>query len=297
MNKLGTHIQVWKPTWTPQEVAEAAEKAASLGYRFLEVPIRAPETVDTQAIKEILDSHGMTCVCPYVHAPEMDIATECEETRLLAIEKMKRGIDCAAALGAKWITGPTSSALGKFDVPRTELEVDNSIRSMAEIAEYAKGLGINICIEALNRYENNLINTAKQGLAYIERVGAGNLYIQLDSFHMNIEETDIRAAILLLGDRLGYIQVADNYRGYLGTGEFNFAKLFRALEEISYQNYIGLEVFSSAVSEPAHSGKLAIWRETWSNSEDIAKHAYRYMTQQIEDARRYHSMLVCGTVS
>ncbi|MGF1751068.1 sugar phosphate isomerase/epimerase family protein [Vibrio cionasavignyae] len=297
MNKLGTHIQVWKPTWTPSEVEEAAKKASALGYHFLEVPIRAPETVDVTAIKAILDAYDMTCVCPYVHAADLDIATEDESVRIAAVAKMKKGIDCAAALGAKWITGPTASALGKFDIQRTDLEIDNSARSMAELAEYAKQYGINICIEALNRYENNLINTAKQGREFVDKVGADNLYVQLDSFHMNIEESDIRGAILTLGDRLGYIQVAENYRGYLGTGEFNFTKLFRALAEIDYQHFIGLEVFSSAVSEPAHSGKLAIWRETWSNSEDIAQHAFRYIEQQTEDAKRYHSMLSNGTIS
>ncbi|MCG9627054.1 MULTISPECIES: sugar phosphate isomerase/epimerase [Vibrio] len=297
MNKFGTHIQVWKPTWTPGEVEAAAKKASELGYHFLEVPIRAPETVDTEAVKAILDTYGMTCVCPYVHAADLDIATEDEATRQAAVEKMKKGIDCAAKLGAKWITGPTSSALGKFDIQRTDKEIENSVRSMKELTTYAKQFGINICVEALNRYENNLVNTAKQGLDYANKVGADNLYIQLDSFHMNIEESDIRGAILTLGDKLGYIQVADNYRGYLGTGEFNFTKLFRALAEIDYQHFIGLEVFSSAVSEPAHSGKLAIWRETWSNSEDIANHAYRFMEQQVEDAKRYHAMLSNGTIA
>ena len=75
---------------------------------------------------------------------------------------------------------------------------------------------------------------------------------------MNIEENDFRTPIVAAGDKIGYVHIGENHRGYLGSGHVNFPQLFAALVEIGYKGTITFESFSSAVVDedlskhPAH---------------------------------------------
>jgi D-psicose/D-tagatose/L-ribulose 3-epimerase len=178
------------------------------------------------------------------------------------------------------------SALAKFDTQRTEAGRRHAVEVLRKVAERAAEMDMVLCIEALNRYESNFMNTGGQVLDLIAEIGVDNVYVHLDTFHMNIEEADPAQTIRSCGERLGYVHVAENYRGYLGTGSIDFQSIFRALHEINYALPISLEVFSSAVSNPLHSARLAVWREVWSDSEDIARHAYEFIQSQRETTAR-----------
>ena len=55
--------------------------------------------------------------------------------------------------------------------------------------------GVRLAVEPINRYETSLINSATEGLELINKVGADNLGLLLDTFHMNIEEPSIEESI------------------------------------------------------------------------------------------------------
>ena len=283
---LGTHIQVWQGGWSPDEVAFAAEKAAAIGYQFLEIPVRAPQSVDAGAIARILEANKLFCTTSFVHGLDTDIASEDKAVAAAGEALMLEALVRARDLGSKRLVGGMHSALSKFDTARTEAGRRNAVSALRRVSQRAGEMDMVLCIEALNRYESNFMNTARQLLGLIEDIGAGNVYAHLDTFHMNIEESDPARAIRECGERLGYFHVAENYRGYLGSGSIDFQKIFRALHEISYDGPIALEVFSSAVSNPLHSGRLAVWREVWSDSNDIARHSYDFLQNQAATAQR-----------
>jgi D-psicose/D-tagatose/L-ribulose 3-epimerase len=101
--------------------------------------------------------------------------------------------------------------------------------------------------------------------------------IHLDSYHMNIEETDFVRPILEVGDRLGYVHVGENNRGYLGSGHIDFASFFQALSAANYRGPITFESFSTTVVAEGLSGELAIWRNLWSNGFELAVHARQFI--------------------
>ena len=72
------------------------------------------------------------------------------------------------------------------------------------IADFANDLGINLCIEVLNRFENHVLNTAAEGVAFVKDVGKSNVKVMLDTFHMNIEEDSFGDAIRTAGPLLGH---------------------------------------------------------------------------------------------
>jgi D-psicose/D-tagatose/L-ribulose 3-epimerase len=94
---------------------------------------------------------------------------------------------------------------------------------------------------------------------------------------MNIEEGDLAGAIQRCGSKVGYVHVGESHRGYLGTGTVNFGAIFGALARIGYAGPITFESFSSAVVDPNLSNALAVWRNLWSDSDDLAAAAKRFI--------------------
>ena len=285
MNPLGTHFQVWVGSWDPEEIRPAAEKAAAIGYDFLELPVRAPETVDGEAIARILEANGMFCTTSFIHTPDTDIASEDADIVAKGEALMYEALAKARDMGSTRLVGGFHSSLKKHDTARTPAGRQNAVDVLRRVAERAREMGIVMCLEPLNRYESNLINTGGQALEMIDEIGSDNMNVHLDIFHMNIEEASPANALRECGDRLGYVHLAENFRGYLGTGTIDFPAIFKALAEINYDGPIALEVFSAAVVDPAHSARLAIWREVWSDSEDMAGHAFKFMRDGVEAAR------------
>ena len=153
---------------------------------------------------------------------------------------------------------------------------------------------MNIGLEAVNRYETNLLNTGAQTLRFIDEVGESNVYVHLDTFHMNIEEADAVGAIELCRERIGYFHVNENHRGYLGSGMIAFAPQFRALARIGYDKTIAFEAFSSSAAGGTLASMVAAWRDIWSDGDDIAKHALAFMKNEWDQAERSAQLALHG---
>jgi D-psicose/D-tagatose/L-ribulose 3-epimerase len=124
-----------------------------------------------------------------------------------------------------------------------EVARGNVIETLRPVALLAEELGVTLCLEPVNRFETYVLNTAEQGAALIDAIGSRSVAVQLDTFHMNIEEGDGAASIRALGPRLGHFQVADNDRSVPGNGSIDFAALGEALDDIDYGGWISLETF------------------------------------------------------
>ena len=146
-------------------------------------------------------------------------------------------------------------------------------------------MGITLGLEPVNRYESNLINTGEQALAFIAATGADNITLHLDSYHMNIEEGDIAGAIRRYRGRIGYVHVNESHRGYLGTGSIDFAAFFRALAEVGYDGAITFEAFSAGIGDPELANSLAVWRQLWVDTDDLAARARAFIDAETAAAR------------
>jgi sugar phosphate isomerase/epimerase len=115
------------------------------------------------------------------------------------------------------------------------------IKALQECAAAAAQEGVRFALEPLNRYETDLIHTAADGLDLIERVGANNFGLLLDTFHMNIEEPVIEDSIRACGDRIFHFHVADSNRWYPGAGHLDFKSILDTLFATGYQGYVSGE--------------------------------------------------------
>jgi D-psicose/D-tagatose/L-ribulose 3-epimerase len=129
---------------------------------------------------------------------------------------------------------------------------------MKSVARYAAGLGLTLGLEPCNRYETYLLNTGRQAVALIERIGEPNLFVHLDTYHMNIEEKGLEAAIVETGPHLRYIHLSESDRGVPGTGTVDWDGVFRGLARIKFGGDMVLESFVTL--HPDIARRLAVWR-------------------------------------
>ena len=126
------------------------------------------------------------------------MSSEDAAVRGQGLDYLKRCIDFAEGLGSPSVCGPMYSAVGVtqlLDKPARQAQWDRAAGSLRLAAAYANERGIKLAIEPLNRFETDLINTVDQGLRLVDDIAAPNVGLLLDTFHMNIEEKDLPAAI------------------------------------------------------------------------------------------------------
>jgi D-psicose/D-tagatose/L-ribulose 3-epimerase len=286
MNKLGVHALVWVGGWSEADCTQAIKSTAKLGYDFIEIPLLNPYGFPVAFTRARLEEHKLGATASLGLSPATDISAEEDP------EAVKRGEDLlntAVAvvrdLGATHFCGVIHSSLQKYMRPRTEKGVANVVEVLRRVSEKARASGITVGVEVVNRYETNIINTGAEVVALLERIGAPNAFAHLDTYHMNIEEGFVGKAIEDCGARLGYFHIGESHRGYLGTGTVNFTEVFRSLARIGYRGPIAFESFSSAVVDPVLSNMLGVWRNLWSDSHDLARHAKAFMEAQLVAAR------------
>ena len=118
-----------------------------------------------------------------------------------------------------------------------------SIEGVRDIAKVAEECGVNYCLEALNRFENYLINTAVEAVEFVKQVDNPNVKVMLDTFHMNIEEDSIGGAIRTAGKYLGHFHTGECNRRVPGRGRTPWREIAEALNDIGYEGGVVMEPF------------------------------------------------------
>lgn len=132
----------------------------------------------------------------------------------------------------------------------------------------AQSLGIDMCLEVVNRFETNILKTAAEGVAFCRDVANPNVKLLLDTFHMNIEEDNIANAIRLAGDYMGELHVGEGNRKVPGQGSIPWSEIGQALRDIHYDGNVVMEPF---VMQGGQVGKdIKVWRDL-SGGENKAK--------------------------
>jgi len=285
MNRVGVHALVWVGGWTEAECRRALENSRAAGYDLIEIPVLDPTTIDVGLTRKALDDAGLSAACSLGLSLDTDISSPDPEVVARGEHLLHDALAVARDLGAEYLGGVIFSALARYTHPPSVEGRANCVRVLHGLAEQAAASGITLGLEVVNRYESNLLNTAKQALELIADISADNLKVHLDTYHMNIEESDFTKPVLACGDRLGYVHVGESHRGYLGTGTVNFPAFFGALAAVNYQGTVTFESFSSAVIAPGLSTTLAIWRNTWTDSADLARRAREFIDAGLRGAQ------------
>ena len=275
--EFGGHALVWVGDWSPSSARAAISSAARNGYDYIELAIFDPWNFDTKLTKDLLQEYGLRAHASLGLSAKTDVTSTDPSIVAKGDELLRKVTDVLHEIGGTELCGVIFSALAKYPTPATKENRNNSIKAMQRLADYAADKGINIDLEVVNRYETNIMNTGLEGLAFLDEVNRPNAYLHLDTYHMNIEEDGMQKSVLAAGDRLGQVHIGESHRGYLGTGTVDFDSFFAALKKINYKGPITFESFSSAVVDPSLSNTLCVWRNLWSDSDDLAKKSLDFM--------------------
>jgi D-psicose/D-tagatose/L-ribulose 3-epimerase len=186
-------------------------------------------------------------------------------------------------MGAEALSGVIFGGIGeRTGVPPTEGEYENIARALQAAAKHAKPLGIELGVEAVNRYENHLINTGRQAVDMIERVGADNIFVHLDTYHMNIEEKGAANGILDAREHLKYIHLSESDRGTPGYGNCPWDVIYSALAAIGFKGGLAMESFINMPPEVSYG--LAVWRPVAKDEQEVMGNGLPFLRNK---ARQY----------
>ena len=286
MRRLGIHSFVWTNGQTQEGLEMALENSAICGYRTIEFAYLKPEKFDLDRLARKAQSLDMEIGVTMGLSPDCDVSSEDKATVQKGQKMLADAVKAVRDLGGNKLGGILYSAHTKYRSQPTKRGWKNSAEAIARTGEVAKAANVDLVLEVVNRFETNLINTAAQGLKFIEETGSDHVRLHLDTFHMNIEEANPAAAIRLVGDKLGYFHIGESNRGYLGNGVINFDLIFDALLDIDYQRDVVFESFSTKVVDESLSVACAIWRDTWVDNMPLAQHAKQFIENKYAEAQR-----------
>ncbi|MDZ5146284.1 sugar phosphate isomerase/epimerase family protein [Microbacterium testaceum] len=281
-NSLGVHALVFAGGTTPDDMSVIIDQTRAAGYDILELSLHDATSLDVADARAKLESAGLGIVCSRGLAFAADVSSDDPQVVERGAKLLHDSLQITHDLGGTHFTGALYSALGKYGHQLSAAGRANVVATLKDLAVEAQGKGMTLGLEICNRYETNVINTAADALRLADDIGHDNVLIHLDTYHMNIEEDDLVRPVHLVGDRLGYVHIGENHRGYLGSGHLDFTAFFHALADIDYTGPITFESFSSAVVSPTLSNDLAIWRNLWNDGPALARHALSFMSMQIE---------------
>ncbi|WP_298817559.1 sugar phosphate isomerase/epimerase family protein [uncultured Roseibium sp.] len=287
MRKLGIHSFVWTNGKTQEGLEMAIEKSAEHGFRMIELAYLRPELFDLNRLAKRAQALDVEIVVTMGLPAAADVSSEDKEAVAKGTALLSDAVKATRDIGGIRLGGILYSMHGKYDTMPTHDGWMNSAGAVAATADVAKDCGVEIVLEVVNRFESNLLNTVAQGLKFIADTGRDDVFLHLDTFHMNIEEASPPDAIRLAGDKCRYFHFNENYRGFLGTGTIDFPSIFAALVDIGYDNRdIVFESFSSAIVDEGLSRVCGIWRDTWDDNNPLAAHARQFIEQRWSEALR-----------
>ena len=247
MNKLGIFMNFWEKDWDADH-AKYIKKAADIGYDVLEFqaqPLLEMSDEKLKSLKGLADEVGIELTYSLGLDPAYDVSSPDENVRLGGVDYLKRIVTQIGKMDGKLLSGVSYAGWGTppYILNDKRPLLENSLKSMRSIIKTAEDCGVTYCVEAVNRFEGCLINTAQEALDYAAEVDSKNIGVLLDTYHMNIEENSIGDAIRLVGDKLTSFHTGENNRTAPGKGHLDWDEIFKALSEISYKNRIVCEPF------------------------------------------------------
>ena len=270
MVNIGVNTFLWTTTWTDYKASRRLlTRIIKLGFNAIQIPILNLESFDIEKMHTLVSETGLSTIISAGLKPDMDITSDDPEERARGTEFLKGCVRIARRMGSPFLSGSFHSVFGKkAEGPVTARMWKNSSRCLKQVAKYATDNGLTLVLEPINRYESFLINTAGQVKNLIEMVGEPNVKVQLDTFHMSIEEENFHETIVSLGESLKHFHVAENHRGRFGKGTIPWDEVFKALSDIRYKGPIVIESFVPEVEEVAAAA--CIWRRMSPSADELA---------------------------
>lgn len=290
--KHGIYYAYWEDMWGA-DYFPYIEKVAKLGFDFLEIgcaPVNGFSMDTLKDLKKCADDNGIFLTGGYGPSADRNLGSAdpaiIQNAKDFYYELFKRleilGIrSIGGGLNSYWPADYSKPIDKKGDWAR-------SVANVREVAKVANDHGINYCLEVLNRFEGYLINTCAEGVQFVQEVDAPNVYVMLDTFHMNIEEDDLAEAVRHAGKYLGHFHTGECNRRVPGKGRTPWREIGQALREIGYDGTVCMEPFVKMGGEVGQDIRI------WHNMYDDLSEAK--LDKDAADAVKFQRYMFDGTM-
>ena len=280
MKGFGVHTSMWTMNWDQDGAERAVGAATEYALDFVEIPMLNAQAINAAHTRELLEKAELSALCSLGLPRRAWASVHPDE----AIGHLREALDKTKELGGLALSGVVYGGIGeRTGVPPSEAELDNVARVLEDAAAYAKTLGLALGIEPVNRYENHLINTGWQAVAMIEKIGSDNIFVHLDTYHMNIEEKGAGNGILDAREHLRYIHLSESDRGTPGEGTCDWDEIFATLAAIGFKGGLAMESFINMPPELAYG--LSVWRPVAPSFRDVMDKGLPFLRNKAQQYR------------
>lgn len=236
-----------------ENIEDSIAKAAALGFDAVELFTASATAVDAALLQQLSESYHIRICAVGTGAGKvvqgLTLTDPDAEVRAHAMEFIGEMIDFGAAFNAPAIIGSMQGNIPQGTERTIALQwLSEGINILASRAEKK---GVRLIYEPLNRYETNIFNCFADAVAWLKTLDTNNIQLLADLFHMNIEEASIPETIYQYGSYIGHIHFADSNRRAMGMGHTPMSDIAKALQSISYIDYLSAEVFPWPNSDAA----------------------------------------------
>lgn len=274
---IGISTFVWVSPFSSASF-DILQKAKDIGYNVIEIAVEDRELIDWKALQKVCRNLDLKVSVSGAFGMDRDISSDRPEIRANGLSYIMGCLEIASELESPIFGGPLYSAVGKTRLvseAQKRQEREWCLENLHLAVRQAEALGVTLALEPLNRFETDMINTVDQAIALVDEVRNDRLKILLDTFHSNIEEKDIPASILKLGDRLVHVQANENDRGTPGTGHLNWTGIRDSLTAIGYRGSLVIETFGAPSKELARAA--SIWRPLAASADELASEGFEFL--------------------
>ncbi|HWK98778.1 MAG TPA: sugar phosphate isomerase/epimerase family protein, partial [Parapedobacter sp.] len=222
--RIGISTFVWVSPFSTASFA-VLRKAKDMGYDVVEIAVEDLGLIDWRTLKQAGRELDLQLMVSGAFGMDRDISSDRPEIRANGLSYIIDCLEIANDLESPVFGGPLYSAVGKTRLVSAEQkarEREWCLENLYQAIKRAEALGVVLALEPLNRFETDMVNTVDQAIAIVDELKSPYLKVLLDTFHSNIEEKDIPASIVKLGERLVHIQANENDRGTPGTGHLDW---------------------------------------------------------------------------
>lgn len=274
--KIGINTHLWQWPFNSERV-DLIKKIEDFGYDSIEMTIADRSKKNLEIIRDNIKKTKLECIICSSFT-EGDLISNDPATIKKGVKYVKESIDLCEYLGAGILVGPTYGSLVNKDFLNPIIKNKakrQAVELLKNIGQYALDKKINIGIEPLNRYESNFLNTAYEGICLVEEINLQNIGLNLDTYHMHIEEKNSKKAVLDSGKHLFHLHTPENDRGTPGTGAVDWIGIRESLKKINFEGFVVMESGSPKVEEIAKLG--AFWRIYDYSQDKMAEEGLKFL--------------------
>ncbi len=278
--RYGLNLLLWTDRMH-EGMAPIVERVRDMGYDGVEMPMfELNESLYAEWGKR-LDDLGLARTAVSVRGAGDNPISPSAAVRTAAVDALKRTIDCCRAAGAQVLAGPNHSAIGEFSgCGPTEDELKWGVDSLQQASEHAREAGVTFAIEYLNRFENYFLTSVEQTVRFVQAVDNPACRMMYDTFHANIEEKALSAAIKASAPHTVLVHISENDRSIPGTGHVDWNTTFDALHAAGYDGWMVVEAFGLAL--PGIAAATKIWRKMFPDEDTLAREGLAFMKQHVD---------------